>query len=201
MAYTAELLSVGTELLLGNILNSDARDLSRELAAMGINVYYHTVVGDNPQRLRAAVSWQGPGRSHHHHHRRPGTHLRRPDQAGAGRSLRPAAGVPPRVRRRHPGLLRQIRSGDDGKQSSAGLAALEGCHILDNPWGTAPGCAFHSGNNDVVMLPGPPRECIPMFREKAAPWAGSAEPGGYPVPYPAHLRAGEPRWRTGFGTG
>ena len=55
MAYTAELLSVGTELLLGNILNSDARDLSRELAAMGINVYYHTVVGDNPQRLRAAV--------------------------------------------------------------------------------------------------------------------------------------------------
>ena len=55
MAYTAELLSVGTELLLGNILNSDARDPSRELAAMGINVYYHTVVGDNPQRLRAAV--------------------------------------------------------------------------------------------------------------------------------------------------
>lgn len=83
MAYTAELLSVGTELLLGNILNSDARDLSRELAAMGINVYYHTVVGDNPQRLRAAVELARSPGGHHHHHRRPGTHLRRPDQAGA----------------------------------------------------------------------------------------------------------------------
>ena len=53
---TAELISVGTELLLGNILNSDARDLSRELAAMGINVYYHSVVGDNGQRLADALA-------------------------------------------------------------------------------------------------------------------------------------------------
>ena len=55
MARTAELLAVGTELLLGNILNSDAHDLSRLLAAMGINVHYHSVVGDNPGRLKAAV--------------------------------------------------------------------------------------------------------------------------------------------------
>ena len=62
MAYTAELLSVGTELLLGNILNSDARDLSRELAAMGINVYYHTVVGDNPGRTSSSppAAWGPP---------------------------------------------------------------------------------------------------------------------------------------------
>ena len=55
MPHTAELIAVGTELLLGEIANTDAQTLSRELSALGINVFYHTVVGDNPQRLRAAV--------------------------------------------------------------------------------------------------------------------------------------------------
>ena len=55
MSHTAELIAVGTELLLGNIANTDAQMLSQGLSALGINVYYHTVVGDNPERLRAAV--------------------------------------------------------------------------------------------------------------------------------------------------
>ena len=55
MTYHAEIIAVGTELLLGNIANTDAQMLSQGLSALGINVYYHTVVGDNPQRLRAAV--------------------------------------------------------------------------------------------------------------------------------------------------
>ena len=55
MSHTAELIAVGTELLLGNIANTDAQTLSRELSALGINVYYHTVVGDNPERLKKAV--------------------------------------------------------------------------------------------------------------------------------------------------
>ena len=55
MTHTAELIAVGTELLLGNIANTDAQMLSQGLSALGINVYYHTVVGDNPQRLRDAV--------------------------------------------------------------------------------------------------------------------------------------------------
>ena len=46
---------MGTELLLGSIANTDAQEISKKLAALGINVYYHTVVGDNPQRLRSAV--------------------------------------------------------------------------------------------------------------------------------------------------
>ena len=176
MAYTAELLSVGTELLLGNILNSDARDLSRELAAMGINVYYHTVVGDNPQRLRAAVEL---ARS-------------RADiiitTGGLGPTcddltkqvLAEAFGRPLVF---HPECADAIRdyfakSGREMTENNLQQAWLpEGCHILDNPWGTAPGCAFHSGNNDVVMLPGPPRECIPMFREKAAPWLARLSQG------------------------
>lgn len=51
----AEILSVGTELLLGNTVNTDARDLSQGLADLGINVYWHTVVGDNPARLTECV--------------------------------------------------------------------------------------------------------------------------------------------------
>ena len=55
MSHTVEILSVGTELLLGNIVNTDAQMLSQGLSALGLNVYYHTVVGDNPQRVRRAV--------------------------------------------------------------------------------------------------------------------------------------------------
>ena len=51
----AEILSVGTELLLGNITNTDARDLSVTLSELGINVYWHSVVGDNPARLRESI--------------------------------------------------------------------------------------------------------------------------------------------------
>ena len=55
MSHTVEIISVGTELLLGNIVNSDAQMLSRKLSELGLNVYYHTVVGDNPGRLKEAV--------------------------------------------------------------------------------------------------------------------------------------------------
>ena len=51
----AEILCVGTELLLGDIVNTNAAYLARELAAMGINVYHQTVVGDNPGRLKEAL--------------------------------------------------------------------------------------------------------------------------------------------------
>ena len=53
--YNTEIISVGTELLLGHITNTDARDISEMLSRIGINVKYHTVVGDNPERLRACV--------------------------------------------------------------------------------------------------------------------------------------------------
>ena len=49
-----EIISVGTELLLGRVVNTDARDISEMLSKIGINVKYHTVVGDNPDRLKAA---------------------------------------------------------------------------------------------------------------------------------------------------
>ena len=55
MSHTAEIIAVGTELLLGNIVNTNARDISQALSAVGVNVFWHTVVGDNPERLRQAL--------------------------------------------------------------------------------------------------------------------------------------------------
>ena len=56
MSHTAEIIAVGTELLLGNIVNTNAQDdLSEPLRGVGVNVFWHTVVGDNPERLRQAL--------------------------------------------------------------------------------------------------------------------------------------------------
>ena len=169
MSHTVELLAVGTELLLGNIVNTDARDLSRELSALGLNVYYHSVVGDNPQRVRQAVELAKS----------------RADILITTGGLGPTCDD----------LTKQVVAEAYGKQlefseecaqsirdffahsrmpmteNNLQQAWLpEGCTVLNNRWGTAPGCAFRSGDNYVVMLPGPPSECIPMFREEAAPW-------------------------------
>ncbi len=176
MSHTVELLCVGTELLLGNILNTDARDLSRELTALGLNVRYHSVVGDNPERLKAAVAIA----------------RERADviitTGGLGptcddltkQTLAEAFGKELVF---HPECAAQIeafftkmgRRMTDNNLQQAYLP--EGCTILDNAWGTAPGCAFESGGNYVVMLPGPPRECLPMFRERAVPWLARLSEG------------------------
>ena len=55
MSHTAEIIAVGTELLLGNITNTNACEISQALSAVGVNVFWHTVEGDNPERLREAL--------------------------------------------------------------------------------------------------------------------------------------------------
>ena len=175
MSHTVEIISVGTEILLGSIVNSDARDLSRDLSELGLNVLYHSVVGDNPGRLKAAVEL---ARS-------------RADvlitTGGLGptcddltkQTLAEAFG---RKLVFHPECAQAIREyftrmGREMTDNNLQQAYLpEGCEILDNAWGTAPGCAFEESGTYVVMLPGPPRECLPMFRERAVPWlAGLSE--------------------------
>ena len=176
MSHTVEILSVGTELLLGNIVNSDAQALSRELSSLGLNVLYHSVVGDNPARLRAAVE---AARS-------------RADviitTGGLGPTcddltkqvLADAFGKPLVF---HPECAETIRAffsraGRAMTDNNLQQAYLpEGCAVLDNAWGTAPGCAFESGGTSVVMLPGPPSECLPMFRERAVPWLARLSEG------------------------
>ena len=176
MSHTVEILSVGTELLLGSIVNSDAQALSRELSSLGLNVLYHSVVGDNPGRLRAAVEL-ARGRA---------------DVIITTGGLGPTcddltkqtlAGCFGKKLVFHPECAQAIRDffarmGKEMTDNNLQQAYLpEGCRVLDNAWGTAPGCAFEAGGTYVVMLPGPPSECLPMFRERALPWLARLSEG------------------------
>lgn len=89
MSKTAEILCVGTEILLGNITNTNATFLSQELSLLGFNVFHHTVVGDNPERLAQAVDTALLALRPADYHGGPRAHLRRFDQA----DRRPRAGT------------------------------------------------------------------------------------------------------------
>ena len=167
-AYNTEIISVGTEILLGHITNNDARDLSEMLSRIGINVKYHTVVGDNPERLRACVEI---ARS-------------RADiiitTGGLGPTcddltkqiLAESFGLKlvqndDEVRFLHD-FIRNKRNFTPNNFQQAMLP--EGCTVFHNLWGTAPGCAFRAEGKTVIMMPGPPVECVPMFRTYGVPY-------------------------------
>ena len=176
MSHTVEILSVGTELLLGNIANTDAQTLSQGLSALGLNVYYHTVVGDNPQRAREAVAIA----------------KKRADiiitTGGLGPTcddltknvLAEAFGKKlvfdePSAERIRSYFAKTKRPMTENNLQQAMLP--EGCTVLANDWGTAPGCAFQAEGVHVIMLPGPPSECRPMFQYRAKPYLQSLSEG------------------------
>ncbi len=169
MSNNTEILSVGTELLLGHVTNTDARDLSELLGRIGLNVRWHTVVGDNPGRLRACVE----------------VAKSRADviitTGGLGptcddltkKVLAEAFGLPlVRDEAEYAGLYDFFRPSrrpvTPNNFSQAELPA--GCTVFHNLWGTAPGCAFEAEGKTVVMMPGPPGECVPMFKTYAIPY-------------------------------
>ena len=169
MAHVAELIAVGTELLLGGIVNTDAQMLSRELSALGINVYWHSVVGDNPARLRETVAIA----------------KKRADLIVTTGGLGPTCDDLTKnvladcfgkklvyneeaARRMEAYFARTGRPMTRNNYQQAYLP--EGCTPFQNEWGTAPGCGFEADGVRVVMLPGPPSECLPMFRTCAAPF-------------------------------
>lgn len=167
-AYDTEIISVGTELLLGHVTNTDARDISEMLSKIGINVKYHTVVGDNPQRLRDCV------------------------EIAKGRAdiIITTGGLGPTCddltkqilaesfglelvenKAEKDGLYEYIHYGKKYTDNNFKQALLpEGCTVFHNNWGTAPGCAFKSAGKTVIMIPGPPKECNAMFRACAMPY-------------------------------
>ena len=167
----AEILSVGTELLLGGTTNTDARDISIYLSEIGINVFYHTVVGDNPERLTKAVEI---ARS-------------RADIIITTGGLGPTCDdLTKQVLAKafdldmvfHEELaeemkryFKEIIGVDFMTENNLQQAYLpSGCTVFHNEWGTAPGCAFEAKGVRVVMLPGPPRECNAMFKACAMPY-------------------------------
>jgi len=168
MKHTAEILCVGTELLLGDILNTNAKFLSNELAAIGIDVYNQSVVGDNHDRLKAAIELA----------------LSRVDilitSGGLGPTLDDITketvcevlgsnlvydeSVKENIisffkRRGRPmteNNLKQALVPEDGE-------------VLYNENGTAPGLLVRKNGKLVFMLPGPPREIEPLFVKMVLP--------------------------------
>ena len=166
--YNTEILSVGTELLLGHITNTDTRDIAELLSQIGVNVLYQTVVGDNPQRLRECVAIA----------------RQRADILITTGGLGPTCddltkqivaecfGLPlVESAAERASLYEYIRGGKSFTPNNLAQALIpEGAEIFHNLWGTAPGCAFEKDGKIVLMLPGPPNECIPMFHEYAIPY-------------------------------
>ncbi len=173
MSHTAEIIAVGTELLLGNIVNTNARDISQALPAVGVNVFWHTVVGDNPQRLKDALD----------------VARKRADiiitTGGLGptyddltkQTICEAFGKPLVL---HQDIVEDLRVFFEKNvhmempSNNIQQAELpEGCTVFDNPVGTAPGCAFVSGGVHVLMLPGPPFEMLTMLKNHVVPYLRS----------------------------
>lgn len=168
----AEIIAVGTELLLGQIVNTNAQALSQKLAEMGVDVYFQTVVGDNAARLRQAI------------------------EIGRGRAdlLVFTGGLGPTM----DDLTKDVLADDLGREllihepsmaaieklfSSRGIAMVEsnrrqanmiqGCEPLDNATGLAVGNALEADGTLYILLPGPPKEMKPMLDGPAADWLRS----------------------------
>lgn len=165
----AEILSVGTEILLGDIVNTNAHYLSQELANLGIDVFFQTVVGDNAQRLYDTYKLA----------------FERSDMVIVTGGLGPT----------EDDLTKEIGAEYFGKKLILDKESLENinfhfkrlnrvptknnekqaympqdCIIVKNNNGTAPGCIIEQDGKILIMMPGPPREMKRMFEESIRPY-------------------------------
>lgn len=165
----AEILAVGTELLMGQIANTNAQYISSRLPDVGIGVYYHSVVGDNPKRLKECLALAfsrsdiiimtgglGPTQDD----------LTKETVAEAmNRKLVLDQVSLDKMKTFFKNLNRQMT---DNNIKQAYLP--ENSIIIRNKNGTAPGCIIEEGGKTVVMLPGPPSEMKPMLDETVIPY-------------------------------
>ncbi|GIQ68568.1 CinA-like protein [Xylanibacillus composti] len=177
---SAEIIAVGTELLLGQIANTNAQYLSTELAGLGLNVFRHTAVGDNPARIREAL------------------------EAAAERAdlLIVTGGLGPT----QDDVTREVTAeflGETVEMDAAGLEKIEAffrergltmaesnrrqaltirrSDTLPNDTGMAVGSAYAGERCALILLPGPPRELRPMFARYAVPWLRQRLPDMQPL--------------------
>lgn len=163
-----ELINVGTEILIGDILNTNAQYISKELALIGFNMYYHNTVGDNPQRLENTLE----------------TSINRSDiiimTGGLGptqddltkETVAKALGVEMVFHQEsYDTLMNYFRGLHKPTENNFKQAYIpEGSSIIPNNNGTAPGILLEKNNKIIILLPGPPRELIPMFQETVLPF-------------------------------
>ena len=165
----AELVSVGTEILMGQILNTNAQYISQKLAELGVDIYVQTTIGDNHDRLAQCIK----------------DGLSRADIVILTGGLGPTADD----------LTKETAADVMGMKLEFDEASLhtlkarfanmhkemtpnnlkqamfpKGCIIMLNPNGTAPGCILERDGKAVALLPGPPKEMIPMFEDHVMPY-------------------------------
>lgn len=165
----AEIISVGTELLLGQIVNTDARFIAEQLASAGINLFYTTVVGDNAERLKNATE----------------TAFLRAELVIFTGGLGPTCDdITKETVSEYFGLktvcdeysLNKIKSffekiGRKMTENNIKQAYMpEGAKIVENFNGTAPGCIIEKNGKIAVLIPGPPQEAEPMFKNQIMPY-------------------------------
>ncbi len=165
----AEILSVGTELLMGQIANTDAQYISRRLSELGIALYRHTTVGDNPARVKEAlrealsradivITTGGLGPTEDDLTKEMVAEYFGLEMALDAASLKAIEDFMNRVG--HP------MADNNRKQAYFPVGAL----ILPNACGTAPGCVVEADGKAVAVLPGPPHELKDMFERQLAPY-------------------------------
>ncbi len=169
MRMAAEIIAVGTELLMGQICNTNAQFISKCLPEVGIYAYYHTVVGDNKNRLVECVN----------------TALNRADiiitTGGLGptqdditrETIAEIVGKPLVQDQECLSLMEnffknrgRVMTPNNTKQA----CFPKGSIIVKNPNGTAPGCIVEFKGKIVILLPGPPNEMKPMMEQSILPY-------------------------------
>ena len=161
----AEIVAIGTELLMGQIVNTDAQYLSRRLQSLGISVYYHTTVGDNPQRMRdtlalalsrsdVVITTGGLGPTQDDLSKEMAAELLGLEMEFDGESWHAIEGYFSRLGRICP----------ENNKKQAMFA--RGSTILPNACGTAPGAMIEKDGKIVIQLPGPPHEMADMFERQ-----------------------------------
>ena len=163
----AEILNVGSELLIGDILNTNVRYLSFRLSELGLDVLWHTTVGDNFKRLEDAVK----------------TALKRSDfiilTGGLGptedditkevvshvveKELVQDEKLKEKLKKRFKNFKLQFTE-NNYKQS----LVIKDCTVFENKFGTAPALFVESNGKKIIMLPGPPEEMKAIFEEYVA---------------------------------
>ena len=173
---TVEIIAVGTEILLGNIVNTNAAYLAEKCAGLGLSCYHQDVVGDNEERLSETIRLA----------------LTRADIILLSGGLGPtqddltkeaAAKVMGKELYLHEPSKEAIRqffaernmeiTENNWKQAMV----PEGCIVVENPGGTAPGIIFAENGKHVVLMPGPPGELIPMFERSIMPYLAGLTTG------------------------
>lgn len=171
-----ELISVGTEILLGNIVNTNAAYLSEQCALLGLSLYYQTSVGDNEERLKETLKLA----------------LGRSDVVILSGGLGPteddltkevaAKTMGKRLvedshtRERIEHYFKQRNLGNITENNWKQALIPEGAMVVDNDNGTAPGLILEDGDKRMILLPGPPNELVPMFEKDIYPYLDKLEP-------------------------